>query len=929
MYKLKSVAFVILTCVFFCCFAEAVNTLVKIEVKKFDGSLVFIFYHDKNQEVSISAKGKLVTAILDRPVEMQLLNSASFKQFASTLQVSPDKKKITFVTNEAYSKLEIINGEKLTAVKFHVTEPEKQIEPVAAPELLSPVIENKTQNTSFDHSNIDYKLIKNEHTLSFDFSKQDVGMAAFFRGKYLWLVFDQPKLMTFKNDNNAIFSDFSQIFDKSYTILKLKVNGYNSAYISKKNGIWSLALTKNEQKNDAAITPTILTNQIGLKLPYGFSTAKIIEIEDRLIGDKIKVLTVKTPNVRIATLNEFIDFNLIPSIQGVAIVVSSDDGVSFVEEKESLSVLSNNNMLTSDNAKNENGKIRLHKELADTSSLLPIRGLSDDDIDFVKQRSILIRKASNSPDPKSLFASQIEIARFYFVNNLYSESLGAFELSKKNSISDYNTDLKTQFQKAVAYTLVGMVDKAATIYTDLLSKVSDSEEIELWNNYNNYVFGKNPASLAFLPNINKFISEYPDPLYWPLALTEIELSLTVNNFKSVEAIFKELRTPPVGNFANSLQFFKATYYRKKGQINLAKQFWQDLIEREDDPFNQVRSTMELVKLQISKKEITLTEAIAKLEKLRFAWRGDTLEYNFLQLLAGYYRDNKDGINALRVFNYIAHAFSNQISNFYLTSEMVKIFNTIFSPGGSAEKMSAFRAVALFYEFKELNPVGAEGDEVILFVAKRLIELDLLDQAVNILQHQVAYRLTGEKRIINANHLAIALIMSKKPAEAIAALESTDLDNIKFDEHKYRVRLKAKALIDLKLYSEALESLAKDYSEDAIIIKKECLFRAEKWQEYIDLVEPLTNTATFSNKISEPMQQDILRLAISYYMVNDQAMIVKLSQSSVTAASNNLVKDTIELLMTSGQPIDYKNLDQSLNINQMQNLVDKYKSQLFS
>src|SRR5690606_20321390 len=163
------------------------------------------------------------------------------------------------------------------------------------------------------------------------------------------------------------------------------------------------------------------------------------------------------------------------------------------------------------------------------------------------------------------------------------------------------------------------------------------------------------------------------------------------------------------------------------------------------------------------------------------WRGDQLEYEILMQLAGYYKDNNGIMNSLRIYQYIQTAFNNKISNFYITSEMARIFNEVFLPGGVAETMDDFSAVALFYEFKELNPIGEQGDDVILGIAKRLVRLDLLENAEDLLRHQIKYRLQGEKRIANADNLAVVLLMNKKPNEAMLILDDTDRDNFSFNE----------------------------------------------------------------------------------------------------------------------------------------------------
>ena len=42
----------------------------------------------------------------------------------------------------------------------------------------------------------------------------------------------------------------------------------------------------------------------------------------------------------------------------------------------------------------------------------------------------------------------------------------------------------------------------------------------------------------------------------------------------------------------------------------------------------------------------------------------------------------------------------------------------------------------------MTPIGRQGDEMVRLLAKRLVEVDLLDQATELLRHQVDNRLKG-------------------------------------------------------------------------------------------------------------------------------------------------------------------------------------------
>ena len=49
-------------------------------------------------------------------------------------------------------------------------------------------------------------------------------------------------------------------------------------------------------------------------------------------------------------------------------------------------------------------------------------------------------------------------------------------------------------------------------------------------------------------------------------------------------------------------------------------------------------------------------------------------------------------------------------------------------------VSAVDALSLYYDFRDLTPIGRKGDEMIRTLADRLVALDLLDQALVIAPH---------------------------------------------------------------------------------------------------------------------------------------------------------------------------------------------------
>src|SRR6201999_6554 len=104
-------------------------------------------------------------------------------------------------------------------------------------------------------------------------------------------------------------------------------------------------------------------------------------------------------------------------------------------------------------------------------------------------------------------------------------------------------------------------------------------------------------------------------------------------------------------------------------------------------------------------------------------------------------------------------------------EAATTFESLFL-GGKGDALPPVEALGLFYDFRELTPIGRRGDEMIRRLTDRLVSVDLLDQAAELLQHQVDHRLQGAARSQVATRLAVIYLMNKKPDRALATINAT-------------------------------------------------------------------------------------------------------------------------------------------------------------
>src|SRR5262249_24811328 len=143
---------------------------------------------------------------------------------------------------------------------------------------------------------------------------------------------------------------------------------------------------------------------------------------------------------------------------------------------------------------------------------------------------------------------------------------------------------------------------------------------------------------------------------------------------------------------------------------------------------------------------------------------------------------------------------------------------------------------LFYDFRELTPIGRRGDEMIRKLSDRLVSVDLLDQAAELLQHQGDHRLQGAGRAQVATRLAVVYLMNPKPDRALATLQATRVSDLSNDLREQRLLLEARAISNLGRHDLALELVAAINSREAARMRSDVLWAARRWREAAEQIE---------------------------------------------------------------------------------------------
>jgi len=285
-----------------------------------------------------------------------------------------------------------------------------------------------------------------------------------------------------------------------------------------------------------------------------------------------------------------------------------------------------------------------------------------------------------------------------------------------------------------------------------------------------------------------------------------------------------------------------------------------------------------VRLSLDRGDMKPAEAAAALESLRWRWRGDATELAVIRQLGQLYLSQGLYREALTALKGAGPGLNRLEGASDIQADLGSAFRMLFLEGG-ADGLQPVQALGLFYDFRELTPIGADGDEMVRRLARRLVDVDLLDQAAELLKYQVDNRLDGVAKAQVATDLATVYLMDRQPEAALQAIWSSRTTLLPMPLNAERRALEARALAGLGRYDHALEVLGSDSSAEAREVRAEVLWKQEKWAEAAALYE-----ARLGDRFKDPAaltadeEARLIRAGVGYSLGRDAGALARLSRN---------------------------------------------------
>ncbi len=741
--------------------------------------------------------------------------------------------------------------------------------------------------------------------------EKEVGVAAFIKGNKLWVILNSYKKFNF--GNIRLGQDKSLLAKKIYwveSIEQLRLSSDQTYLVFSLAGLFSKTPVLNASKGDnnwifEIYDQNLQHNQEISVVSKPFATpfprvelgideeVNCIDFIDPYIGDSMLVIPVKNPKKSISKKYDFVDFNIIPSAQGIVIrrlsdTVSYDISGDKLYIGSSEMVLSTKIVLPKQSTKPHKHKVEKSLEFTEYGNGIinfNLFRVKDEDFNYENYKITQALQDFSKEERAKIYTN---LALLYLANGLYKEARVIIKIIKQldNNFAYY---YKIRLISAIAAFMdMDYNDAFESISSIDISNIpiNSRREIRFWQGVISYVSGKanneyfisNDIGNSFNNIHLDFLAGYTPHITLKLAEAVINNEIESKEYKVAEQVLKIALQIDVENqqLENRILYIAAKYYLLRQQDKIAEEYLDKCMSDILDTLNRTLCRFIKVKHQLEHKKITSQQAIDELEELTYVWRGDQLEIEMLDYLGNLYNQQNESGNALKTWNKIVKYYPNSMDALLVHKSMIDTFIKFFL-NKQDENMSTLEALAVFYEFKYLTPIGDIGDKIMVKFADYLAKLDLLDRATAILNHQVANRLTGLMKEEVINKLAKLHILNGKPQ---IALEVLDLGGKEFplanDLAQERMHIRADALYLIHHYNEALELLKNDYTQKSDDIKANIYWDLQNWGEFNNYSEPyLYSIVNDSRQLTAQEVKRVLKQAVSYIITNRKDLLQEL------------------------------------------------------
>lgn len=794
------------------------------------------------------------------------------------------------------------------------------------------------------------KVRRRGDTVTFSFAGlADAPTAVFERAGHVWALFEtdvaiEKPVLT---EEHLRFVDAAEIVEADGLHgVRLRLAGNALVTAQLENDAWSVAIGETilRPPGPLAIRRGVQADGGGKLFAIAPDAAATRRITDPQVGDTLAIVPLPGPVRGVVSPRETVDLEVLASAHGLIFRPIADDVVISLNNQGQVAASRRAGLVLTANPRRPAAAELSRQNNIFAPGVVGFRLASGDPDDYRGGLAALNSAVASATTPNERKAARLALVRFYLGYEYGTEALGLMRLMAEAQ-KDQTSDPEFIMLRGIASYMIGRFEEAAADLSTAALKYDPNASV--WRTLANVRLGKFADARADVTRARTVISDYAPSVQARFHLAAASVSLGVNDIASVEsdlrkvpddgldhALFAErtllagqlaqangnpeealsryaqavaLDYRPVAARATLLQAGLLRALDANGEVVTVASV--EPADGSEDPEAAEGEQEGEAEARAAAVVASLDEAINTLDRLRFTWRGGDVELDAVAELAKIYEQQGDYRSALSVMRTVATQFPSAEKGREIADQMVAMFRRLFLDG-EVDSLKPLEALSLFYDFRELTPVGRDGDRMIRELADRLVAVDLLDQAAEMLEHQVTHRLRGVARAQVAARLAAVHLLNSEPGEALSALRKTRQAQLPQQIADERLLFEAKALSALGRHDHALELLADNRSDPARALTADVYWEAGKYAESGRALEDLLGLAwTRDEPLTNDEQFDVLRSAISYVLARESGGVERIRQkySEKMAQGPQAASFSIVASSSDGRGIAFRDL----------------------
>jgi tetratricopeptide (TPR) repeat protein len=696
--------------------------------------------------------------------------------------------------------------------------------------------------------------------------QQDTPAAVFRRGDTVWMLFDtmtaikQPEQAA---QLAAIAKQFQVTSAGDTQVVRLDLATERLATLGSEGKAWVLSLGDILL---SATEPMQLNRRLDTHGQYEITAdlvrpGRVHQFRDPDAGDVLNIVTAYPPSRGLMRSQEFVDFTALRSVQGLVIKPTNDNLKVDIDSK--LAIIHDPDGLTV-SALNQPRVFEMGDDKAKRSGFIDMVAAKHDDPTILEERQRVLMERASTEEGVPRDMARLELAQVYLANGLAEESIGVVRVLE-DQMQGKELRPQSQMTLAAADTLAGRSKEALAI----LNSAAASDQIDglIWRTMAKTDAGDYQGARDDAMAAEAIVAGYPTWIKTKFFLAGIRAAVETGDITLATrygALIDLASFSP--EQASLFKLLSGRIDEVEKRPEEALETYGQVIAADIRPTRAEAVYRTLVVLDQQGK-IDLDKAIATLSAEALLWRGNPLEADMQKLLAElYFRQGQYRMGFETVKQAVQYYPENAPINALLT-EAQGVFSELYL-NGKADKIEPVEALAIYYDYRNLTPVGTRGDEMIRNLVRRLVKVDLLSQAAELLSYQIDSRLQGVAQAQIAADLAVIEIADRNPEGALRVLNKTHMPELSPDLTRQRRVLEARAFIDAGRDELALDLLSKMSGRDVDLLRVDAHWKGKRYSQAAELIETLYGPDQLTGPLTQPGRMALVRAAVGYVLDGD-------------------------------------------------------------